>query len=58
MHMIFYRGPCHIINMPMYMPHKGTMYNPILMNITDNLDGGPSKKQIMSDFVFNDFELL
>jgi hypothetical protein len=33
MHMIFYRGLGHIINMPMYMPHKGTMYSPILMNM-------------------------
>jgi hypothetical protein len=44
MHMIFYRGPSHIINMPMYMPHKGAMYIPILMNIVDNPNGGPSKK--------------
>jgi hypothetical protein len=58
MHMIFYRGPSHIINMPMYMSHKGTMYNPILMNIANNPNGGPSKKQIMSNFAFNDFELL
>ncbi len=43
--------------MPMYMPHKGAMYNSILMNIANNPNGGPSKKQIMSDFVFNDFEL-
>ncbi len=33
MHMIFYRGLGHIINMPMYMLRKGAMYNPILMNI-------------------------
>jgi hypothetical protein len=58
MHMIFYRGPSHIINMPMYMPRKGAMYNPILMNIVDNLDGGPSKKQIILDFAVNDFESL
>jgi hypothetical protein len=50
MHMIFYRVPGHIINMPMYVLCKGAMYNPILMNITDNPYGGPSKKQIMSDF--------
>jgi hypothetical protein len=42
----------------MYMLHKGGMYNTILMNITNNPDGGPNKKQIMLDFVFNDFELL
>jgi hypothetical protein len=30
----------------------------ILMNIVNNSNGGPSKKQIMSYFVFNDFELL
>jgi hypothetical protein len=44
--------------MPMYMPHKGAMYNPILMNIANNPNGSPSKKQIMSNFAFNDFELL
>jgi hypothetical protein len=54
----FLRGPSRIINMPMYMPHKGAMYNPILMNIANNPDGGPSKKKIMSNFAFNDFELL
>jgi hypothetical protein len=58
MHMIFYKGPGHIISMPMYMHHKGTMYNAIVMNNVDNPDGGHSKKQIMSDFAFNDFELL
>jgi hypothetical protein len=42
----------------MYMPCKGAMYVPILMNIVDNLDGGPSKNQIMLDFAFNDFEIL
>jgi hypothetical protein len=40
------------------MHHKGTMYNAIVMNNVDNPDGGHSKKQIMSDFAFNDFELL
>jgi hypothetical protein len=58
MHMIFYRGLGHIINLPMYMSHKGAMYNSIVMNIVDNLDGGPNTKQIMSNLVFNDFELL
>jgi hypothetical protein len=29
----------------MYMPHKGAMYNTILMNIINNPDGGPSKKK-------------
>jgi hypothetical protein len=33
MHMIFYRGLGHIINMPRYMLHKGAMYNPIIMNM-------------------------
>jgi hypothetical protein len=28
-----FRGPSHIINMPMYMLRKGAMYNTILMNI-------------------------
>jgi hypothetical protein len=44
--------------MPMYMLRKGAMYNTILMNIVDNPDGGTNKKQIMLDFVFNDFEHL
>ncbi len=46
MHMNFYRGPGHIISMPMYTPRTGAMYT-IIMNIADNPDGGPSKKQIM-----------
>jgi len=30
--------------MPMYMPRKGAMYT-ILINIANNLDGSPSKKE-------------
>jgi hypothetical protein len=45
MHMKFYRGPCHIINMLMYMQHKGAMYNTIIMNIINNPDGVLSKKK-------------
>jgi hypothetical protein len=44
-----FRGLGHITNMPMYMSHKGAMYNTILMNIVDNPDGVTSKKQIMLD---------
>ncbi len=40
MHINSYKGPSHIINMPIDMPHKGVMYN-ILMNIADNPNGGP-----------------
>jgi hypothetical protein len=58
MHMNFYRGLGHIINMSMYMPCKGTMYNTILMNIAHNPNRGLSKKQSCQNFVFNDFELL
>jgi hypothetical protein len=45
MHMNFYMGLGHIINMPMYMSCKGTMFSAILMNIANNPDGGPSKKK-------------
>jgi hypothetical protein len=44
MHMNFYEGPCHIINMPIYMLHKGVMYN-ILMNIANNPNGGPMLRE-------------
>jgi hypothetical protein len=53
-----FRGPYHIINMPMYTSCKGTMYNTILMNNADNPNEGHNKKQIVLDFAFNDFELL
>jgi len=45
MHMNFYRGLGHIINMSMYMSCKGTMYNTILMNIAHNPNQGHSFKK-------------
>ncbi len=43
--------------MPMYMSRKGAMYT-ILMNIANNLNGGPNIKKSCQTFAFNDFELL
>ncbi len=40
-----FRGPSHIINMPMYTLHKGAIYNTILMNITNNPNGGLNKEK-------------
>jgi hypothetical protein len=45
MHMNFYRGLGHIINMSMYMLCKGTMYNTILMIIAHNPNQGHSLKK-------------